>query len=166
MSVNSKNKGNTFERKISKLLSETFKARTGLETAFRRNIDSGSFFGGSNQRRTITHDTSKACFGDIVTPDDFIFTLECKHYATPPSFASILKQECATLDKWIEQAKQDAESAGKTMMIIAKFNNVPEMVVIPKSCKTKAVPAMLYKGHHIFLLSDILKEPISHFFVD
>ncbi len=46
MGVNGKQKGNGFERKIANILSERFKEHTGLEQAFRRNIDSGSFFGG------------------------------------------------------------------------------------------------------------------------
>jgi hypothetical protein len=68
MAVNSKNKGNAFERKIAKNLSERFEAHTGLTDAFRRNLDSGSFFGASNQSRIEKHGTEHANFGDILTP--------------------------------------------------------------------------------------------------
>ena len=48
MAVNGKQKGNRFERDIANMFSERFATYTGIEKAFRRNPDSGSFFGGSN----------------------------------------------------------------------------------------------------------------------
>jgi hypothetical protein len=161
--MNSKNKGNTFERKIAKMLSERFAEHTGIEQAFRRNIDSGSFFGGSNQARTKTHDLEKASFGDIIAPSDFVFNIECKHYKTPPTFVSILKQECGTLDKWIAQAETDSKSSGKRALIIAKFNNVPEMAILGDAGD---VPnhSMKYKDYVIVSLEELLKKGDSFFF--
>ncbi len=160
--MNSKNKGNTFERKIANMLSEAFKEHTGMDQAFRRNVDSGSFFGGSNQARTKTHNLEKASFGDIVCPDAFKFSIECKHYKTPPSFASILKQDCGVLDKWIAQGKIDAESSERKMLLIAKFNNVPEMAIVTDDHDLPHV--MKYKGHLIVPLTDFMKQEISFFF--
>ena len=160
--MNSKNKGNSFERKISKLLSTRFQAHTGITTSFRRNIDSGSFFGGNNKARVQTHDTSKATFGDIVCPDDFHFTLECKHYKEPPSFASIVKQEYALFDGWIKQGKIDAESAGKDFLLIVKFNNVPEIVFTTAPANIRHV--FEYKGMYGYTLEDFLAQDDSYFF--
>jgi hypothetical protein len=163
MAINSKAKGNTFERKVSKILSDRFCERTGLEVAFRRNIDSGSFFGGRNQIRASTHDLDKATFGDIVTPVDFAFTVECKHYKTPPTFASIMKQNNKQLDTWLEQAEQDAESSGKKLVVIAKFNNVDEMAVVKELFGTmKSV--INYKEYSICTLEDFLAQDTDHFF--
>jgi hypothetical protein len=165
MAVNSKNKGNTFERKISKILSERFEEHTGIAAAFRRNIDSGSFFGASNQRRIETHGTEHANFGDILTPAEFKFAVECKHYKTPPSFGAIIKGEYKLFDTWIEQAAQDAENASKAWMVIAKFNNVDEFVIIQpgfESLREKVI--MRYKGNDIIPLSSLLEEENGFFF--
>lgn len=159
--THSKNKGNAFERKISKLLSERFEKITGVKTGFVRNADSGSFFGGKNQTRVDTHLMENACFGDIKTPSNFKFSVECKHYKTPPSFASIIKQEYKLFDTWIEQARQDALNSGKKMLIIIKFNSVPEFVIV----EDVAHDAFgRYKEYHLVELSKWLSQADSHFF--
>jgi hypothetical protein len=161
--MNSKNKGNTFERKIANLLSAHFEPHTKLEKSFRRNSDSGSFFGGSNQARTETHDLDKASFGDIIAPADFKFSIECKHYKSPPTFVSILKQDNSMLDKWIAQGEADAVSASKHMLLITKFNNVPEAVIVNKNV-TNLTPVMLYKQYSVIPLEDFLQQPTTFFF--
>jgi hypothetical protein len=161
--MNSKNKGNTFERKVSNLLSDRFLDITGIAKSFRRNADSGSFFGGGNKTRTETHDTSKATFGDIIVPEGFAFSIECKHYKDPPSFSSLVKQEVAALDKWITQAEQDGESSGKLPCIIVKYNNVPEVVLI-KNLFGSLTPIARYKTYHIVPLADFLAQEDVWFF--
>ena len=163
MAINSKNKGNAFERKIAKLLSERFAEKTGIEASLRRNADSGSFFGGKNKARVGVYDTEKATMGDLICPSAFRFTIECKHYKEPPSFLSMLKQDNKTFDKWLEQAEQDAESAGKLSLIIAKFNNVPEMVLIRSSLYPQEFN-LQYKGFAIVLLEDFLSLGDDFFF--
>jgi hypothetical protein len=163
MAVQSKNKGNTFERKISNLLSKRFAEITGIETAFRRNIDSGSFFGGKNQQRTVTHNLETATFGDIVCPSNFKFSLECKHYKSAPSFALLINQNWKELDSWIEQASQDAANGDKALAVIVKYNNVPEIVVLDK------LPAGLtaivnYKQYFVLPLAAWLALPDTEFF--
>lgn len=163
MAVNSKNKGSSFERKISNLFSKRFEEVTGKETAFRRNADSGSFFGGSNQRRAVTHDTEKATFGDIICPSNFAYSIECKHYKTPPTFASILKQDCKFIDEWISQGTQDANQAEKKLLVIAKFNLVPEMVIVVKG-SVPLEPTITYKDYWFIPLADFLNLPDTAFF--
>ena len=79
MAVNGKQKGNGFERKIANLLSETFEPYLGISNGFRRNPDSGSFWGGSNLHRTLTHDTDYAVFGDLICPDRKSTRLNSSH---------------------------------------------------------------------------------------
>lgn len=153
--MNSKDKGNNFERKISKMLSERFKLRTGLDQAFRRNVDSGSFFGGSNQRRAVTHDTAKATFGDIVCPAAFKFSIECKHYKTAPSFAVVFKQDFKQWDTWLEQASQDSVHSGRPLLLIVKYNGLDEFVMVEHE-----VPGLdhtfRYKNYRVFPLKSFL----------
>jgi hypothetical protein len=69
--VNGKTKGNAFERKIANLLSDRFKDYLGVEKGFRRNPDSGSFFGGKNVARVDQYSQDYAIFGDLICPKEF-----------------------------------------------------------------------------------------------
>jgi hypothetical protein len=164
MAVNGKNKGNTFERKVATLLSERFEGVTGLKTAFRRNPDSGSFFGGSNKKRTETHDLDRANFGDLICPKTFKFSVECKHYKTGPSFASVVKGKVTQWDGWIKQAQQDAAESGKDMMLIVKYNGVDEVVFL--SAPMLNLPLVLpYANVFGYRLEDFLKLDDNTFFM-
>lgn len=163
MPVNGKNKGNTFERKISNMLSARFESVTGIKTAFRRNPDSGSFFGGTNKVRTDTHDLSHANFGDLICPESFKFSVECKHYKTGPSFASIVKSKVTQWDLWIGQATQDAASSNKEMMLIIKYNGVDELVFLEQRL-TNLTPILLYKNVFGYRLEDFLSMSDDTFF--
>lgn len=159
-----KQKGNSFERKIANLLSERFKTKTGIDKSFRRNADSGSFFGGSNVKRTEQYDTEKATFGDIITPANFAFSIECKHYKAAPSFSLLMKQDVKEWDKWIAQAGQDCISANKMMAIIIKYNNVDEFVILNESFGLKTV--INYKQFSIVTLESFLTLSDDTFFTE
>lgn len=161
--MNSKDKGNSFERKIANLLSVRFRTATGLDQAFRRNIDSGSFFGGSNQRRTVTHNTENAVFGDINCPNNFKYAVECKHYKEAPSFKSIMKQDVKAWDLWIGQAQQDAKNSNKLMLLIIKYNNVDEIVILD-ALPEGVHSAINYKGNFVVPLEEVLALKDNVFF--
>ena len=161
MAVNSKNKGSNFERKIANLLAERFAKRTGIPQSFRRCVDSGAFFGASNQKRLQTHDAETATFGDVMAPAGFRFSIECKHYKTPPTFTSMMKQDCKMITDWIKQAKQDATNSNKKMLVVAKFNNVADFVII-EGVDEDAL--MLYQGNSIIPLDKWLEREDSYFF--
>ncbi len=161
--VNGKNKGNTFERKIANLLSTRFKDFLGLETGFRRNSDSGSYFGGSNVYRVKQHDLDNACFGDLMCPKNFKFSIECKHYKSAPSFQSVFTKEVKQWDTWIAQAEQDSVSANKALLLIIKYNNVPEFIFVREKLQIDEI--MMYKGYYSYTLSEFLKLDYTTFFV-
>lgn len=161
--INSKNKGNTYERKISNLLSKRFEEFTGIKKAFRRNADSGSFWGASNMKRVDEYDTSKATFGDIITPDHFKYSIECKHYKEPPKMGSILNQNVADWDKWIKQATQDSENSKKDILLIVKYNNVDDMIFI-KGKIDNINPTLIYKSFNVYKLDDFLNQDDDKFF--
>ena len=154
MAVNSKSKGNAFERKIANRLSERFKEYLGIPQGFRRDSTSGSFFGASNQKRLETHDREQATFSDIIAPKSFLFSIECKNYKTAPSFASLVKGEFKLFDTWIGQASQDAKNSGKKMLIVVKFNSVPEFVIVRDDPHDKAFAH--YRGYSLVTLEDWL----------
>lgn len=157
----SKQKGNTFERKIAKLFSDKFNHMFEGKDAFRRNLTSGGYFGGSNANRkdSIIAD-HHIDVGDIMTPPNFKYTLECKFYKTPPTFNSLIKGN-AIIDKWLEQAKLQSEVANKPFMIIAKWNDVQEVCIFETNLK--GIP---YKEYIIIPLNTLLEQqPIDFWFV-
>lgn len=160
--VNGKSKGNSFERKIANLLSLRFSNYLGIEKGFRRNPDSGSFFGGQNESRTEVYDTDFAIFGDLICPKSFKFSIECKHYKSSPSFQSILNTDVKQWDSWLSQAEQDCNKSLKDMLLIVKYNNVDEFIFTKN---TYPLPLkFIYKDNNIYKLSDLLTLNDSEFF--
>jgi hypothetical protein len=161
--VNGKQKGNSFERTIANMFSDRFAAYTGIEKPFRRNPDSGSFFGGSNVSRNDVYDTEWAIYGDLICPRNFNFSVECKHYKSAPTLSSILKQDVKQWDLWIEQAQQDATSSGKEMLIVIRYNNT-ETLTMTMPNVTTLLPIINYKKVEIHRLEDVLNLKDSLFF--
>ena len=150
--TNSKNKGN--------ILSERFSDFTGLESAFYRNPDSGSFFGGMNENRLSTHGEEHAKFGDIICPSNFKFVVECKHYKSPPSLAAFINESIKDWNNWLEQAEQDAKNSNKEILLIIKYNRVSEIILTSVNLNGKNK----YKGYSVCNLEDFLQYPDELFF--
>lgn len=163
MAVNGKSKGSAFERKIANSLSARFEPRLGIKQGFRRNPDSGSFFGGSNKARTETHSLDYAVFGDLICPKDFAYSVECKHYKKPPSFQSWLNQAVTQWDQWLAQAQQDADASKRKMVLVVKYNNVDEMVFLCEPLAGKYHGR--YKQYYVHTLSDWMAQSDDAFFV-
>lgn len=161
--INGKSKGSTYERKIANLLSERFEEFTGIKQSFRRNIDSGSFFGNRNSYRVAQCDLTKATFGDIIIPEHFNFSIECKHYKTMPNFSSIVKQKVSDWDNWLKQSSHDANNANKKSLLIVKYNNVDDIVFVRE--KIENISCVLqYKEFFCYTLKDFLSMPNDFFF--
>lgn len=163
MRINSKNKGSAFERTCANLLSKRFEEYTGIEKSFRRNADSGSFFGGSNKTRTSTHNTETAAFGDLICPSAFKFAVECKHYKTPPTFSSVMNTQVPQWDGWIAQSDQDSAMSGRAPLLIVKYNNVEVLAFVRESFPSLQL-RHVYKDRNVYLLSDLLTLADSEFF--
>ena len=163
--VNGKSKGNTFERKIANMFSKQFAEYTEIPQSFRRNPDSGSFFGGSNVARVETHDTDWAVYGDLICPRNFRFSVECKHYKTSPTMNAILKQNVKEWDGWIKQARQDSKTSGKEMLIIIRYNRT-EILTLTNPGTIKRLPVMNYKNIEVHTLENMLSQNASFFFIE
>ena len=161
--VNGKNKGNAFERKIANQLSERFKGYLGVDKGFRRNPDSGSFFGGKNVSRVEQYSQDYAIFGDLICPREFNYSIECKNYKTPPSFSTVLMGEITEWDKWLAQALADSEKSAKAMLLIIKYNNVPEFVLVREEIADLTV-RYRYKNFNIYTLTDFLSKDDTFYF--
>lgn len=164
MAINSKDKGNTYERKISNTLSERFEKTTGIKKSFIRNPGSGAYFGGQfNKRKVADYDTSKTTFGDIIVPENFNYSIECKHYKTAPLLSAISKQKVKDWDTWYKQAKQDAEHANKKVLIIIKYNNVDAIVLLEEKLPD-IEPFIIYKNLFCYSFEDFLSFEDDFYF--
>jgi len=173
MGVNGKQKGNDQERHLSNMLSARFEAYSGIKQSFRRNPDSGSFWGASNQKRTETHDTEYANFGDLLCPKNFNYSIESKAYKKAPSLESIMTQKVTEWDLWLKQCEQDAKNANKKPALIVKYNGVKEIVFLTDGLREDGDPAydgeiippvIHYKQYFVYQLKTFLEQPDSLFF--
>lgn len=100
-----KAKGSSFERVVSKFLSDLY------QEAFIRVPSSGAYIGGKNQVRKEFLDEGKirSFKGDIIPGESFVnFNCECKSYKDFP-FHQIVTGSCKQLDTWLDQLMTVAE---------------------------------------------------------
>lgn len=149
MAVNSKNKGNTWEREIAKFLSKTF------NESFIRSPSSGSYVGGSNSHRKETLSDSQITMskGDIIPPDNMLkLNIEAKFYGEM-AFHQLIDNDCPQLNIWIDQSNFTADD-GDLSFIIFKINRRGSWVVFHDSLikKFKLDGYVKYKHENEFYI--------------
>jgi hypothetical protein len=117
--INSRTKGNTFENKVCEILNTRFNT-----TDFMRSPGSGAF---ATSHRLPEH---LQIHGDLITPKDFAFTIECKKGYNKESIASIFNPK-SELRSFIEQAERDSAKESKRFMIIFKQDRQNTIVIFP-----------------------------------
>lgn len=103
---NSRTKGNTFERKITKILNDRF----GTEE-FCRSPGSGAF--------ATTHKLPRhlKVYGDLLTPQHFKFVIECKKGYNKENLGSFFSKK-SDLWSFIRQATRDSEHSSKNFLLV------------------------------------------------
>lgn len=153
--INSKDKGNRFERKICKVLNEKFQT-----TEFARSPGSGAF--------ATTHNLPEhlKVHGDILTPKNFRFVIECKSGYNKESLSSVFNEK-SQLRKFIIQAKRDSEAEKKSFMLIVGQNNQKPIIITNtfvivdiKPYLNIMIDSEVYK---MMLLEDFLKVEDTYF---
>lgn len=120
--VNSKSKGNRFERNVVELLDAKFSP-----LHFRRSSQSGAILGGKNVMHLHRYSTNIAdqYTGDIVCINGvFGYSLECKSYKEPDSLNKIL-QNTSRINTWFSQCFTDSAKTGKKPLLIFTYNHHP-----------------------------------------
>lgn len=155
--VNSRTKGSTFERNIAKLLNERLKT-----TEFSRTPGSGAF--------ATTHSLPDhlKIYGDLITPINFKYCIECKKGYNKESLYSIFNYSS---DFWgfVNQCQKDSEKCSKLPLVIFKQDRQPTLAIIlsqnssqPEPTKT---PYFEINQNRVFykvcLFDELLKEPDS-----
>tara|TARA_R110002020_G_scaffold299910_2_gene515633 strand:- start:1010 stop:1534 length:525 start_codon:yes stop_codon:yes gene_type:complete len=103
---NSKAKGSAFERKVAKILNEHFET-----TDFQRSPGSGAY--------ATTHNLPDhlKIHGDLITPQNFIYSIECKKGYNDLDLYSLLNPN-SKIYEFIKQAEKDADQANKEAIVL------------------------------------------------
>lgn len=123
-----KNKGNSWERDVAKILTETF----GYH--FNRNIaGSGNYIGGKNsfRKNVLTKEQLQFCLGDISVPSEMSkMCVECKFYKEFPFHHLLIKKSIPILDSWIQQ-QLDIVDDDMFWFIAFKINRAGSYIAVP-----------------------------------
>lgn len=134
---NSRTKGNSFERKVAGILNEHFNT-----TEFMRSPGSGAF--------STTHNLPEHLkfSGDLITPKNFRFIIECKKGYNKENLGSAFNNKSDLLN-FIRQADRDARKIHKEFLIVFQqdrkdilciFNNNTNVFL---SCKAAAIDHLI-----------------------
>ena len=151
--INSRTKGNTFERQIAKLLNDRFNT-----TEFSRTPGSGAF------ATTHTLPDHLKIYGDLITPQNFKYCIECKKGYNKENLYSLYNYSS---DFWgfIDQCEKDSQKCCKIPMVLFKQDRHPTLAIVPAYIHYHTNPIKYIEiiktdliKYKIYLLEDLLKE--------
>lgn len=156
--VNSRAKGNRFENKIAKMLNERFNTEE-----FCRSPGSGAF--------ATTHKLPEylKIYGDLITPENFKFIIECKKGYNEEQISELLNPKSTTL-KMIAQAHRDSQKSSRKFLLIIGQNRRDPIAITNEMLLPVKGPTL--KGSFedlevsMFRLSDLLSIEESYFFLN
>ena len=150
---NSRTKGSTFERSIAKLLNDRFNT-----TEFSRTPGSGAF------ASTHTLPDHLKIYGDLITPQNFKYCIECKKGYNNINLYSIYNYS-SEFWSFLEQCEKDSHKCGKIPMLIFKQDRQPTLAVVPSYIHYHTTPIKYIQimksdlvKYRIYLLEDLLKQ--------
>jgi hypothetical protein len=147
--VNSRTKGNTFERGICKLLNERFNT-----TEFSRSPGSGAF--------ATTHSLPEhlKIYGDLITPENFKFCIECKKGYNHLNLYSLYNYS-SEFWKFIEQCEKDSKKCKRIPLVIFKQDRQPTLAIIPDTVEVlsdaKYIEIRNRKHYRMYLFEELIK---------
>ena len=153
--VNSRTKGSSFERQIAKVLNKRFNTNV-----FSRTPGSGAF--------ATTHSLPEhlKIYGDLITPKDFKFCIECKKGYNKENLYSLYNNS-SDFWKFIKQNQKDSDKCGKDSLVIFKQDRQPTLAILPyniKSIPNKIVVHNEGLTYYIFIFDELLEQPDTIWF--
>ena len=118
MGSKSKNYGKGFEYEIRDVLREA----TGIQS-FERVPTSGAWIGGKNAYKAQTgrDDVTEIMAGDIICPQGWRWTVECKNHENVPFHQLFLGEGSKTVDSFLAQIYDAAKTARKEPLLVMKL---------------------------------------------
>jgi|18_taG_2_1085343.scaffolds.fasta_scaffold34685_2 Holliday junction resolvase len=148
--INSRAKGNNFERALAKKLNTRFNTKE-----FCRTPGSGAF------GTTHTLPEHLKIHGDLITPEAFKFVIEAKK-GYDVKLEDVWREK-SDLYAFIEQAKRDAKASKREWLLIYKKDRQKEIVITEKNHPAKE-QLRIHEKYYVYLLEDFLSLPNEHFF--
>ena len=147
--INSRRKGNAYERKVSSLLNERFGTKE-----FCRTPGSGAF--GS----THTLPQHIKVYGDLITPEKFRFVIECKTGYTV-ELDDLFKPKS---DFWefVHQAERDAKVAQRDWLMI--YQKTRRKAIVVSNVKASLKSIQLFSNCYMYSFDEFIKMPVDFFF--
>tara|TARA_R110000822_G_C15222762_1_gene484441 strand:+ start:368 stop:880 length:513 start_codon:yes stop_codon:yes gene_type:complete len=148
--VNSRAKGSTFERSIAKMFNDRFKT-----AEFSRTPGSGAF------ATTHTLPDYLKIYGDLITPMNFKYCIECKKGYNKENLYSLYNYS-SDFWKFVDQCEKDSEKCQKIPMVIFKQDRQKTLAIVPYNIIYKSNNYIEIhkeeKRYKIYLFDDLLKE--------
>tara|TARA_R110002020_G_scaffold379488_3_gene590736 strand:+ start:8791 stop:9306 length:516 start_codon:yes stop_codon:yes gene_type:complete len=154
--VNSRAKGQTFERQIAKTLNQVFNT-----DEFSRSPGSGAF--------ATTHKLPKhlTIYGDLITPINFKYCIECKKGYNKEDIYSLLYNS-STFHKFIEQCEKDSIQCNKVPLVIYKQDRKPTLAITTSDMFSDIHNSITFKRegkqYSMYYLDDVLKDNYTCWF--
>jgi len=146
---NSRAKGSTFERQIAKTLNDRFNT-----TEFSRSPGSGAF------ATTHTLPEHLKIYGDLITPQNFKYCIECKKGYNNLNLYSLYNYS-SDFWKFIEQCEKDSQKCSKVPMVIFKQDRQPTLAIIPLWIEVtediKYIEINNKKHYRVYLFDELIK---------
>ncbi len=153
---NSRTKGSAFERSIAKTLND----RLGT-TEFSRSPGSGAF------ATTHTLPEHLKIYGDLITPQNFKYCIECKKGYNNQNLYSLYNYS-SEFWGFLDQCQKDSEKCDRIPMVIFKQDRQPTLAIIPNHVPTnklqpyieifKEEPPMTKRIYRIYKFDDLLDD--------
>jgi len=125
-----KQKGGSWEAKLAKDL--TYYSSHGNE--FRKVVGSGAYMGGSNRAKNLNINSGAqiALSGDILGPDGWPFSIECKNTKANPRFHLMLLNGDSAVDGFLHETCFDAYWNNLIPLLALKRTFRGEFMMIPR----------------------------------
>lgn len=150
--INSRTKGNTFERKICKLLNEKF-----YTEEFQRSPGSGAF------GTTHTLPEHLQIYGDLITPQKFKFIIECKKGYNKIFLGDVLSEKCEVYE-FFQQAITAANKAKRQPILIIQQDRKDVLCVMQGKVEGVISIQLPFMDLHMMYLEDLLLVYNQYFF--
>ena len=158
--VNSRAKGSTFERQIAKILNDRLNT-----TEFSRTPGSGAF------ATTHTLPDHLKIYGDLITPQNFRYCIECKKGYNNQNLYSLFNKS-SEFWKFIKQCQKDSNKCSKLPMTIFKQDRQPTLLIIPHYVRmSRDYPSIQIEDietlnkYKVYMFDDILKDEPDQFWM-
>jgi len=147
---NVKAKGSNWELKVAELLTKA------TEKEFRRVPLSGAWTGGQNRIRNanVFSGGVEALTGDIMCPDGFPFSIECKNTQDYPRFHLMIANGDIQVNDYIRQSTEDAIHVKKIPMLALKRTRMGEFAMIPRRLGERAFGNLDFMNYISYIYDD------------